>query len=97
NDAVWGAALVVFAGLLLIHVQSFPAMPGQRIGPAAMPGAIAVALAVCGAILFVRGLRTRDAVPWASAPAWLGAPRQQLAFAVLAGVNVFYLLAVDRL
>ena len=30
-------------------------------------------------------------------PAWARAPRQRLGFAVLVGVNVFYLLAIDRL
>lgn len=99
NDAVWGAALLVFAGLLLIHVQGFPAMPGQRIGPAVMPGALAVGLGVCGAILFVHGLRrqARGGPGWVELPEWFASRPQVIGFAVLVGVNVFYLLAVQRL
>lgn len=101
NDAIWGAALVVFAGLLFIHVQSFPAIPGQKVGPSAMPAALAVGLAVCGAILFWRGLRERAAdaaaARWIELPEWFASPPQLLGFAVLIAVNVFYLLAVERL
>jgi putative tricarboxylic transport membrane protein len=59
HDALWGALLVIFAGALFVHGQGFPAMPGQRVGPSALPGALAVGLFVCGAILLVRGLRER--------------------------------------
>lgn len=97
NDAVWGAALLVFAGLLLWHVQGFPAMTGQRVGPAVMPGALAVGLGICGALLLLRGLRSRAAgVAWAELPAWFGSRPQVLGFAVLVAVNLFYLLAVQR-
>lgn len=102
NDAIWGAALVVLAGLLFIHVQSFPAIPGQKIGPSALPGAIAVALGVCGAILFWRGLRERSAGAegssrWVELPPWFASLPQLLGFAVLVAVNLFYVLAVDKL
>jgi putative tricarboxylic transport membrane protein len=99
NDAVWGAALLVFAGLLFVHVQGFPAMPGQRVGPAAMPGALAVGLGVCGAILLVSGLRTRagGGPGWVEWPAWFGSRPQVVGFAVLVAVNLFYLFAAQRL
>jgi putative tricarboxylic transport membrane protein len=100
DDGIWGAVLVVFAGLLFVHVQGFPAIPGQQVGPSALPKALALGLAVCGTILFVRGLRARARGTkgrWVEVPAWFAAPPQVLGFAVLVAVNLLYLLAVDRL
>ena len=99
NDAVWGALLLVFAAVLLWHVQGFPTIPGQKVGPSALPGALAVGLGVCGAILLVRGLRERGAAgaPWLEWPEWLAHRPQVIALAVLVAVNVMYLLLVDRL
>jgi putative tricarboxylic transport membrane protein len=99
DDAIWGALLLALAGALLWHVQGFPKMPGQHVGPAVLPGTIAVGLAVCGALLVVRGLRARAAAPmrWVGWPAWLGSRPKVLALAALVGVNVFYLLAVQAL
>jgi putative tricarboxylic transport membrane protein len=102
NDALWGAVLMLFSVALLVHVQSFPKIPGQQVGPSALPGALAVGLFVCGAILLWRGLRERaragaGAAAWIERPEWFGARRQVVAFAVLVGVNLVYLLVVDRL
>ena len=101
HDALWGALLVIFAGALFVHVQGFPAMPGQKVGPAALPGALAVGLFVCGAILLVRGLRARlragGGARWFELPEWFASAPQVLGMAVLVGVNLLYVLAVDRL
>ena len=102
DDAVWGAVIMLFATVLAVHVRGFPAMPGQHVGPGALPGALAAGLGVCGAILFVGGLRRRaragDArAPWLEWPEWMASPPQLLGFAVLVAVNLLYLLAVNRL
>ena len=100
HDALWGALLMLFAGALFVHVQGFPAMPGQKVGPAALPGALAVGLFVCGAILLVRGLRARSragAARWVELPEWFASRPQVLGMAVLVGVNLLYVFAVDRL
>ena len=101
NDAVWGVLLALLGAAILWHVQGFPRIPGQNVGPGLFPGALAVALLACGAILIASGLTARRAAgaatPWAVAPDWLRSPRHVLAFAVLAASNVFYLLAVDAL
>jgi putative tricarboxylic transport membrane protein len=99
GDAIWGALLLVLAGSLLWHVQGFPKMPGQHVGPAVLPGAIGVGLAVCGVLLVVRGLRARAAASmgWMERPLWIGSRPHVLALAALVGVNVFYLLAVQAL
>lgn len=101
NDAVWGGLFVLFAGAILIHVQGFPKIPGQNVGPGLFPGLVAVGIAICGCILIVRGVRARAArLPgsdWLWVPPWLRSGPHVLSFAVLVGVNVFYLLAVDKL
>ncbi|WP_280154841.1 tripartite tricarboxylate transporter TctB family protein [Piscinibacter sp. XHJ-5] len=99
NDAVWGALLLALAGALLWHVQGFPTIPGQKVGPSALPGALAVALGICGALLVVSGLRQRTAAAgrWAEWPAWFAHRPQVIAFGVLVAVNLLYVMAVDRL
>jgi putative tricarboxylic transport membrane protein len=100
NDAIWGAVLTVFAGLLFVHARGFPAIPGQSVGPGAMPMALAVGLAVCGAILFMRGLRARAAgseTHWVELPSWFASAPQVTGFAVLVAVNLLYVLGVDRI
>jgi len=99
DDTVWGALFALLGAAILWHVQAFPRIPGQNVGPALFPGLVATALLVCGLGLVVGGLRARRAAAgrWIEAPEWLRAPRQLLAFAVLVAANVFYLLVVDRL
>jgi putative tricarboxylic transport membrane protein len=101
NDALWGALFVLFGAAILWHVQGFPRIPGQNVGPALFPGVLAAAMLVCGAILLVSGMKARraggTAARWAVAPEWLRSRRHVLAFVVLVASNVFYLLAVDRL
>src|SRR4029453_4158124 len=98
NDAVWGALLLVFSVVLLVHVQSFPKIPGQQVGPALFPGFLAVVLGVCGGLFFVTGMGSRggggERPEWIFFEPWTRRRRYVLAFAVTVGVNVFYILAV---
>lgn len=101
NDAVWGALLLLLSAALLVHVQSFPTIPGQKVGPALFPGIIAAGLGVCALLLIAKGVAARReggerAALVALAP-WTRQGRYLVAFAVTLGVNVFYILAVDRL
>ena len=101
NDAVWGALFALLGAAILWHVQGFPRIPGQNVGPALFPGVLATALLVCGAILIASGLKARRAAGaaarWAMAPEWFRSDPHVVAFAVLVASNVFYLLVVDRL
>jgi len=102
DDTVWGALLALLGAAILWHVQGFPHIPGQNVGPALFPGTVAAALLVCGVLLLaggVRGRRRAGAEPprWVAAPEWLRSPPHLLAFAVLVASNLFYLLVVDRL
>ncbi len=104
NDALWGVALLLLGGVLFVHVQGFPPMPGQRIGPGAMPSALAVGLALCGALLLLRGLRERGAArqggsgaAWVELPEWFGSAPQVQGFAVLVAVNLLYVLGAQQI
>jgi putative tricarboxylic transport membrane protein len=104
NDAVWGVLFILGAAAVLIHVQGFPRIPGQNVGPGLFPGVIATGIALCGVILIVRGLRARSAgvpgaggVRWIVLAEWLRSPRHLTAFAVFVAVNVLYVFVVDKL
>ncbi len=95
NDAITGAALFILGVVILWHIQGFPAMQGQRFGPAWFPGIIAVGLAACGMVLLARGIRERAA--WIALDPWTRKARPVAGFAsVIAGL-AFYVVAADPL
>jgi putative tricarboxylic transport membrane protein len=101
NDAVWGALLIFFSTAVLVHVQRFPTIPGQNVGPALFPGVLAVALAVCAVLLIVNGLagraHGRERARWVELDGWTKSRRHVVAFFAVVGVNVFYIALVDTL
>lgn len=97
NDAIFGVLLLALGATVLLAVQGFPKIPGQQVGPALFPGLIAAGLCGGGLILLVRGWRERASVPWLTWPDWMRSPRHLLAFAVLVGAIVFYMLASQAL
>jgi putative tricarboxylic transport membrane protein len=101
NDAVWGALLILFSAAILVHVQGFPTIPGQKVGPALFPGLLAAGLAVCAVFLIANGVASHaqggERAHWLALDGWTRSRRQLRAFAAVIGVNVFYILLVDRL
>ncbi|HTR57737.1 MAG TPA: tripartite tricarboxylate transporter TctB family protein [Casimicrobiaceae bacterium] len=101
NDAVWGALFLLLSATVLFHVRNFPTIPGQNVGPALFPGVLATALAACALLLIAKGIVARrsggERAQWISFDEWVGSPRHVLAFFVVIGVNIFYILLVDRL
>ena len=98
HDALAGAGLVALGGVVLWHIQGFPAMPGQRFGPAWFPGLVAAGLVLCGAILIVQGLRTAgSAQSWVALPGWIRRPRPLAGVLAVLGGLLFYVLAADKL
>jgi putative tricarboxylic transport membrane protein len=101
NDAVWGALLLLLAAAILVHVQSFGTIPGQQYGPAIFPGLIACGLAICAVLLIINGLTARaqsgGRVRWVTLAPWTHSRRHVFAFVLTVGVNVFYILLVDKL
>ena len=101
NDAVWGALLLLLATAVLVHVQTFGTIPGQKYGPAIFPGLAACCLAICGALLIYSGLaaraKHREGERWITLAPWTRSPRHLFAFALTIGVNVFYIYCVQWL
>lgn len=96
NDAIFGALLMLLGIVILVHVQAFPKIPGQEVGPALFPGLVAAGLAICGAMLVVSGVRNRGSDPWFRAADWVRSPQHAIAFiAIVAGVIAYILWADD--
>jgi putative tricarboxylic transport membrane protein len=94
NDAVFGAVFLLLGVVVLVHVQAFPKIPGQPVGPALFPGLLSALLAVCGALLIVSGVRNRAEQPWYETAEWMRSGRHFIAFAaIVGGVAAYVLLA----
>ena len=96
NDTLSGAALAAFGITILVHVQSFPPMPGQKVGPALFPGLVATGLIICALLLFKRGLATVRG-GWIEWPAWIAQKRIALGFALIPVVLVVYAAVSEKL
>ena len=92
NDAVFGVLLLALGIAVLWHVQSFPKMPGQNVGPALFAGSIAAGIIVCALLLIVSGLRSRPAARWFEGLPWTRSPRHVAAFAALVLATIAYIL-----
>ena len=97
NDAVIGAALVLFALAMIWYTRTFPEMPGQHYGPALFPVLIGIGLLVTGAVLIVTGLARLRTEPLFSGGAWLRSPRHMINFGAVVGGLLLYILISDRL
>ena len=101
NDAVWGALLLLLSVAILIHIQGFPNIPGQKVGPALFPGFVAVGLAICALALIGTGIAARQRgsgqAPWIGVEEWMRSPRHIIALALVVGVNAFYIRFVEML
>jgi putative tricarboxylic transport membrane protein len=93
NDAVFGAIFAVLGAVVLVHVQSFPLIPGQQYGPRLFPGTIAAGFVICGILLIVNGVRN-SAGGWFVPGTWLRSPRHVFALAsVVAGIGAYIAFA----
>lgn len=97
NDAIMGALMLALALLILFHIQGFPNIPGQNIGPAAFPGLLAILLGGCSLALIWRGWHARHGSAWIEFGSWLASPPHVVNFLVTVGVLVFYLVTADTL
>jgi putative tricarboxylic transport membrane protein len=94
NDAFFGALLLLLGVVILVHVQSFPTIPGQEVGPALFPGVVASGLAVCGALLILGGYRKRSTERWYETAEWMRSGRHAMSFvAIVGGVAAYVLFA----
>jgi putative tricarboxylic transport membrane protein len=95
NDAIIGALLAALGIAILVHVQGYPTIPGQKVGPALFPGIAAAGLVACGALLVRRGIRS--GAPMVVPAAWMRSPRHAANFLAVVGALVFYIVAVEPL
>ena len=97
NDAIFGALFFLLGLAIVVHVQSFPTMSGQKVGPALYPGLAAAALAACGLLLVVSGLRDRKRAPWIETLPWLGSARHVGAFVAIVATTIAYVVLAERI
>ena len=97
NDVLSGLLIGTFGALLFVHVQSFPPMQGQDVGPNMFPQLIAVGLMVCAAMLVFKGLKTLKTQAWITVPGWLGQGRITLGFVLIPVVLAFYVAVSESL
>ena len=94
NDAIFGAIFAVLGIVVLVHVQSFPTIPGQQYGPGLFPGVVAAGFLICGILLIVTGLRNRAGEAWLAAGEWVRSPRHLFGVtAIVVGIAAYVLLA----
>ena len=62
SDTAIGLFLIIFAGVVLVHVQSFPELDNGYPGPALFPSVLAVLFILCGIGLIIQGIRKREKV-----------------------------------
>ena len=92
NDAVFGALLLALGVVILWHVQSFPKIPGQDVGPGLFPGTIAAALIACAVLLIRSGVRERGGRPWIELLPWVASRRHAWAFVSVIGAAIALIL-----
>ena len=95
NDAIFGALLLALGIGILWHVQSFPKIPGQDVGPGLFPGTVAAALIVCAILLIRSGVRDRGAQPWIKVLPWMASRRHIWAFVSVIGTAIALILFSD--
>ena len=92
NDAIFGALLLALGVGILWHVQSFPKIPGQDVGPGLFPGTVAAALIVCAVLLIRSGVRDRVGRPWIEVLPWVASRRHVWAFVSVIGTTIAIIL-----
>jgi len=98
NDAIVGAVLALLGIVILVHIQDYPKIPGQKYGPAIFPGLVACGFITCGLLLMRRGVRALSAgQPAFALAAWVRNWPQATNFLAVIGALLFYVLAADFL
>lgn len=95
HPALLGLILIALAAAFFGYTFTFPALPGQRYGPALFPRVIAIGIALCALVLMVQG--RRSGAPWVALDESLRRRRGAASFLITLGAIVFYLLAAPHL
>jgi putative tricarboxylic transport membrane protein len=95
RDRIAGLVVCALGASVAIYAQTFPPMPGQRIGPSFFPTIVGLLLAALGVALVASPGRGPAAEPATASPA--PSARMRANFAAVVAVLLFYALAVDWL
>ena len=95
NDAVFGVLLLVLGVAILWHVQSFPKIPGQDVGPGMFPGTVAAALIGCAVLLIRSGVRDRAGRPWIEVMPGVASRRHAWSFISVIAATIALILFSD--
>jgi putative tricarboxylic transport membrane protein len=95
HETLLGLLFMAAATAVFAYTFTFPAMPGQNVGPSLFPRVIAVGIFVCGLVMAVSGWRSGRKL--VEVDAALRGPRQLLSFALVPLAVVFYIVAAPRL
>jgi putative tricarboxylic transport membrane protein len=96
SDRLSGLLILIFGVAIVAYARTFPAMPGQSVGPSLFPTVIGSGLVLVGATLMFTGARTRSG-SWIELDDWVRRPRMVFNFALVIVDLVFYALAVNWL
>ena len=94
NDTLCGLLILLFGAGIILHTGTFPAMPGQNVGPALFPRLIGIGLVLAGLTLTGSGFRV-DRTPRLTLDDWVRRPRTLVDVALVIGATVFYVMIVD--
>jgi putative tricarboxylic transport membrane protein len=106
HPTLLGLVFMALAAAYFGYTFTFPALPGQDVGPALFPRVVAVGIFVCGLVITLRGWRDRSSStmapsrpgqPLVAVDDSLRAPRARWSFVLMVAAIVFYLVAAPRL
>lgn len=74
NDRLLALIACLLGVAILVHIRSYPEIPGHYYGPALFPGLVGWGMVLFGALLWLRARRQGHgaAGPWLSFPEWSG-------------------------
>ena len=96
SDSLAGLVAALLGAAVVVYARTFPAMPGQRIGPALFPTMIGAGLIATGTALIFTGVRKSRGFQMAL-DAWVRKPRMMLNFGLVLADLLFYALALEWL
>jgi hypothetical protein len=75
DDRLTGGLIALLGIVVAVAARGIPSVPGTTFGPDLLPTIVGVALAVCGGLIFLGGLRAAAPGPWVDLSDWAGRPR----------------------
>jgi putative tricarboxylic transport membrane protein len=96
HPTLLGLLFMALAAAFFGYTFTFPAMPGQNVGPALFPRVVAAGIFACGVVMALRGWRTRPHAVIALDDS-LRAPRGLASFVLVIAAIAFYIVAAPRL